>query len=289
MNINQKIGGIMVLYQPDWVVTNNAINSLSPQVDLLCIVDNTPNTDNTSFIENKTNIHYIPLKENKGIAAAQNIGIKILLNNDFDFVLFSDQDSIAPLNIVQQLFEVQTNLQNSNLNVGAIGPLPIQRSTSTPIIKKACIRKKLNIQEFEVLEMDNIISSFSLIKLSLFNTVGFFDENLFIDGVDSEWCWRAKFYHNLSSFLIPNITISHMFGEDVNNRFKFHISTPFRIYYQYRNYLKLVRLKHTPTWWKINNGIKYIVKLFYYPIFLKPHIKYLKNILLGIKHGIQNI
>ena len=45
-----------------------------------------------------------------------------------------------------------------------------------------------------------------------FKKVGLMDENLFIDGVDNEWCWRAKTTSNLDSFILLDTAIEHYFG-----------------------------------------------------------------------------
>src|SRR5690606_27148133 len=43
-----------------------------------------------------------------------------------------------------------------------------------------------------VLETDMLITSGSLVNLAVFQKLGGFDENLFIDEVDFEYCLRAK-------------------------------------------------------------------------------------------------
>ena len=57
------------------------------------------------------------------------------------------------------------------------------------------------------------MSSISLIPCKVFNIVGGFDESLFIDGVDNEWCWRAWHKCGLRSFIVEDAEIGHMLGE----------------------------------------------------------------------------
>ena len=74
------------------------------------------------------------------------------------------------------------------------------------------------------------MSSISLIPCKVFNIVGGFDESLFIDGVDNEWCWRAWHKCGLRSFIVEDAEIGHMLGE--GDRFfflkKVAIASPFR-------------------------------------------------------------
>lgn len=285
---SDKIGAIMVLFKPNWDITTKAIAALAPQVDLLCIIDNTPNTNNNNHFSEYSNIHYIPLNANKGIAKAQNEGIRYLINNCYDFVLFSDQDSIAPVDIIKKMVYAFHQLEDAAVVPAAIGPIPIQRTTGKVIIDKHNYKDEFSIDDTSFYKMDGIISSFSMIRLKILEKVGFFREDLFIDGVDVEWCWRAKFYHGLNSYLLLSCSISHMLGEDNKGPVNIRIPSPFRVYYQFRNYFKLIRCRHTPNWWKLKNGVKYFFKFFYYSLFISPRKQYLKNMIRGSFNGITN-
>ena len=64
------------------------------------------------------------------------------------------------------------------------------------------------------------------------------------------------------------------------------ISSEFRIYYQFRNYIWLFRRSYVPFWWKFRHFFKYAVKAVYFPLFVKPRIVYAKQIARGIKDGL---
>ena len=63
-----------MLYNPNWEVTHKVLESIYKQVDTVFIVDNSPNAQEVDFSVYK-NIVYHFIGGNKGIAAAQNIGI----------------------------------------------------------------------------------------------------------------------------------------------------------------------------------------------------------------------
>jgi rhamnosyltransferase len=121
--------------------------------------------------------------------------------------------------------------------------------------------------------------------------VGGFDESLFIDGVDHEWCWRAWHKSQWRSFVVEDAKINHQLGEGdkkVASR-SIAIASPFRMYYQFRNYLWLCRRDYVPGYWKKKNGVKYLVKLFYFPICIAPRAMYLKHIIHGVIRGLNPV
>lgn len=283
-----KIGGVMVLFKPNWDITNKAVISLSAQVDQLCIIDNTPDIDNSSSFKDIENIHYIPLKENRGIAAAQNIGIDYLKEQMFNFIVFSDQDSIAPHELVYNLFSEFFILKNSNCNIGILGPTPINRATGKPYENKKKYIRNLRIGNNDYIESQSIISSFSFIPILLFDKIGYYKEDLFIDFVENEWCFRLTHLTGLSAYISRQLLIQHELGE---SRFllgrQINISTPFRLYFQIRNYLWLRRLNYVPKEWKKQVWNKIILKLIYYPIIPSKRVNYIKSIINGIKDGFK--
>lgn len=70
---------------------------------------------------------------------------------------------------------------------------------------------------------------------------------------------------------------------------KVAIASPFRVYYQFRNYLWLCRRDYVPRYWKKKNGMKYFVKLFYFPICVAPRAMYLRRIVHGVISGLNPV
>ena len=281
-----KIGCILVLYNPDIDILKKSIGSILNQVDILYLADNSTLLKNFEFIkQHKEKILYSKMSGNIGIAAAQNEGLKFLISNGYDYVLFMDQDSIAPLDLVQKLLSDLIFLSEKRINIGAIGPRAINRQDNKAYIG---LIKKGNKITNNLTEVSEIISSASLIPVSNFREVGLMDAKLFIDGVDHEWCWRAGYFAKKRFFISENNYLSHQLGEGDRTLFfkKVAIPTPFRTFYQYRNYLILIRRKYVPFYWKISNGFKYLIKMFYFPLCIKPRMKYFKNIIAGIYKGI---
>lgn len=285
------IGAIVVLFNPDFNVTSKALESLIQQVDKVCVVDNSL-SDNSIQLKRFKNIEYIPLRKNIGIAAAQNIGIDYFIKENYDYVVFSDQDSITPIGVVSKLFKAFVALEKHGYKVAATGTMAINRQTglSYPIkTKKISIISKDSVgYTSDITECYSVRSSISMVSIDSFVKIGGFDESLFIDGVDHEWCWRAWHQAQLRSFIVEDAVISHQLGEG-DRKFaskEIAISSPFRVYYQFRNYLWLSRRNYVPLFWKKKHLIKYTIKFFYFPLFVSPRFKYLNSIINGIFDGL---
>jgi len=283
------VSAVVVLYNPNLLELENNVKSLLIQVDHLILIDNSDKT-NIEFLKSKLpsfkdSIHYIFNNSNLGIASAQNIGIRLSFNLKTDFILLMDQDSCPRNTMVSTLLTDFHKLKDNNINIAAIGPIPINSQNNLPYTPR--IRKSIPFQiDSNLINSNELISTGMLIDVTTLDKIGFFDEKLFIDGVDHEWCWRAKL-NNFQICQSRNTEILHSLGEGDKSiiGLRLAISSPFRIYYQYRNYIYLFKKKHVPLYWKLNNLIKYSIKYFYYPIFVsnKYFIRINKGIIDGFK------
>lgn len=281
------IGCVMVLYNPDRDLLRRALEALAEQVDRLCLVDNSPARDNRPYLPPIENLEYIPLHENRGIAAAQNIGISHLMDMHCDYILLADQDSIATPNLVGEL-KRRHRILSRIFNVAAVGPMPINRHTGTPYIPSndERILRQLRLEGYDFLETHSIIASFSLISDDALRRIGLMDEQLFIDFVDQEWCWRAQ-QGGLRSFVATDLSFLHEQGRHIAALgMELKISTPARLYFQIRNLLWLTRQGYAPRSWRRKNIKKLCYKIVGYPLLFSPRNAYLKSICRGLRDGL---
>ena len=105
---------------------------------------------------------------------------------------------------------------------------------------------------------------------------------------DYEWCWRAWHQAGLRSFMVEQAPLFHQIGEGDKKIGAKNVSipAPFRVYYQYRNYLWLCQRSYVPKYWKKRHLIKYAVKTFYYPLCVSPRGQYARHIAKGIFDGL---
>lgn len=279
---------VIVLYHPDIVSLEKNIKQLLCQVDQIILVDNSEDTgSNLELLKLGSKASYFHMGKNLGVAIAQNYGIKKAIENKASYILIMDQDSSAVLDMVDNLKNGLLLLKEKGYKISAIGPNAINEKTG--VAYKPRLKKRVYFDGLPIFKISEIISSGSLISVNVFKEVGLMDEKLFIDGVDHEWCWRAA-EKGYTCAMMENVALVHMLGEGDRKflGFPIAITSSFRVYYQYRNYFYLLRKNYVPLYWKINNGIKYLIKAFYYPLFVKPRKNYFKNICRGISAGIGN-
>lgn len=221
---NLKICAGIVTYNPDIVRLQENFKQICNQVDLVLICDNgSKNINKIRQIITINKAIIIELKENKGIATALNKLCKCAYKKGYDWIITLDQDSVCPNMLVQTLRQYCSD------KAAVIGPRIIYRGNEKYSAE--------NIESVEKVEW--IITSGSLTNLHVWDIIGGFDDLLFIDKVDTDYCIRA----NQAGYEIirdNQVILNHELG-DLKCRKLFgrviyvtnHL--PFRIYYQCRN------------------------------------------------------
>lgn len=219
----------IVTYNPKIDILKKNIESVYNQVDRVIIVDNA--SDNLNNIIDKIlddyDITLVSNARNLGIAAALNQIVSVTLKDNVKWVLTLDQDSVIPSNYISS-FEDYTNE-----NVGILCPRIYNvENNSEDLPSKDCSK---------IIEVSKCITSGSLLNVEAWETIGGFDEKLFIDNVDFDYCYRVR---QAGYKIIKNqaVTIKHSLGERKNVKFLFFkkiISAhgAVRIYYICRNKL----------------------------------------------------
>jgi rhamnosyltransferase len=225
-----KLSAVVILYYPDKDLAMR-IGSYVPFVDRLFIYDNSENNENVKPLiqpllsDNK--VKYFHDGDNKGISIRLNQAIDMALNNGDNWLLTMDQDSYFDngLDSYARCIENCPNKENT-----AMFGVSLTEHTTTP-----CLPTKV----------PHLITSGSILNLSLISAIGKFDEALFIDKVDHEYCWRSR-QKGFQIIRFENIFMHHSLGTVSYHRsFKNLEQTPrvlhspIRMYYIIRNYFYL--------------------------------------------------
>lgn len=230
-----KVAAIIVSYNPD----NNlfdSVNLLINQVNKIIIVDNGSKDEkikNINSIANidKEKIQVIFNKENLGIATALNIGVKEALAQDYKWILTMDQDSKASTNMIEKMFEVYKGIsEDERKEILSIFPNFVDERIQS-------IEENSDMKAYEYVDAD--ITSGNLLKAEVFDKIGFFDDSLFIDLVDTDFCMRLN-EKNIKMIKVRDAILYHSLGESqsVKSIFgKFNTSnhSALRRYYMTRN------------------------------------------------------
>lgn len=281
------IGAIVVVYNFDAEKVVNSIARLAAEVDVVCVVDNSATDSSNVFCAN-VKVKYIPLLENKGIAYAQNIGIEFLLDQGCTYVFFCDDDSMVEEGAISELRTNYELLREKGFCVGAVGMRAYNKITGCPY-PYPCNKVAEHVVDGKVFtEVTDHMSSGTLTTSEVLGIVGNMEEELFIDAVDSEWSWRSR-QKGYRYFVCESLRLNHLLGLGTKRILGRNISItpPHRMYYMYRNYLRLIRRSYVPRQWKTHNAVKYFVKAIYYPLLGDDTMAYISNIARGIKDGLK--
>ncbi|MCA9767115.1 MAG: glycosyltransferase, partial [Carnobacterium sp.] len=243
-------------------------------IDRIILIDNSIKKNHSIYFTEKNKVEYYKLKYNEGIGKAQNIGIDKLLKEDIvKGIFFFDQDSILEETFISKMLETYLFVKERYNNIGIIAPTIIEKSSS----------EKFEIENYTICK--EIISSGSLLNVEMIKAIGGMEEQLFIDYVDFEYCWRA-IKKNYKIIRANTVTLEHKVGEKVLKIFKYNIyvPAPFRYYYIYRNGSILAKRNYIPNYWKIRERILRIITPIVILLFLDKKRQRLKYVLKGMNY-----
>lgn len=163
----------VVLYNPDNIErVQSSLQSILQQVNAVYVFDNSTKENNIIFSANTT---YMTEHENKGIAYALNRIMEKAQSEGYEWLVTMDQDSVIPEGLINAYEE-----HSVDDSIGIICPQVIDTRRSYMEVKKE------PKEEF----IDFCITSASCTRISAWEYVGKFDEWLFIDLVDNDFCKR---------------------------------------------------------------------------------------------------
>ena len=227
-----KVAAIRVSYNPDSNLFDS-INLLLNQVEKVIIVDNGSKEKYVKYIKsiNEDKIEIILNKENLGIATALNIGVRKALENGYEWILTMDQDSKASPDMVKKMFNVYNSInREERKDILSIFPNFVDERIQS-------IEENSNMNSYEYVDAD--ITSGNLLRKEVFEKVGFFDDSLFIDLVDTDFCMRLN-EKGIKMIKIRDAVLYHSLGESktikgILGSFNTSNHSALRRYYMTRN------------------------------------------------------
>ncbi len=264
------IAGVVVLYNPDYEVLNN-IKSYLDELDCLYVCDNSDiiNECLVSNLKKLPRVKYVSFGQNKGISYALNIALN--LAKGYDFLLTMDQDS----NFCSGMMHKYRNIILDNY---------IKDDTVAMFSVNYLNIDNLN-DGVEVVE--RAITSGSILNIKIAKEIGGFDENLFIDEVDYEFCYRANAY-GYKILYFKGILLQHNLGSPIKGcylgkQFTAWNHNAIRKYYIARNNIYI--MKKYPE--KRKKCLKAIVGYFAKTVLIEPDkCKRILFMIRGIRDGI---
>lgn len=189
-----KLCGVVVWYNPGMQEVNN-IKSYVYKLDKLFVVDNSTenNKQLLSNIDDSSNIEYISNGDNLGIAKALNIGCKNAIKYGYKWILTMDQDSEFEKMTFERYISSVENMIKEDDQIAIFAPL-------TDDSKKPTIGY-----------INKVITSGCILHLNAYKIVNGFDNNLFIDEVDHDFCFRL-IKNGYKIYKFSDIKLKHKLG-----------------------------------------------------------------------------
>lgn len=253
MTSNNVLVGI-VLYNSDVRRLKDVIDNVLINFDNICLFDN--GSKNMLLIHemldkqysSKGNLVLLKSKENRGIAFALNRIFEYAKDNAFDWVLTLDHDTVIPCNLKSEYLELcEQGLAD------VICP---------NVIDSEIVNNKWEGDSKKRYEpVVRCIQSGNLVNVESWEEVGRYDDQLFVDFVDFDFCKRIELLKK-TIYRCNRVVIDHKFGYREKTRFsrvfeKLYKATGLKIfkYFTYENVFSAQRIYYT-----FRNNVIYIRK-----------------------------
>ncbi|MBW8295555.1 hypothetical protein [Sphingopyxis sp.] len=254
-----RLFSVVVLYHPDQEVLD-FVKSYASDQNPTVVVWNECAEGDAGKLSSAAGVALHAMPSNVGLASALNIGIADAFTRGADRVMLLDQDSRPGLDIARWLSEIADDAARDDVHPALIGPtLNDEKAGGVVNFADASVGEYQNVQR--------LATSGSLIDRSAYEAVGPMWEDLFIDCIDHEWCYRAR-DKGLAILQATTVTMNHNMGDAGINflgRYKPIHRSPVRHYYIVRNTLWLARLNHVPKAFSLTQVAKLAYRI---PVYL---------------------
>jgi len=214
------IAAVVPIFYPHPSVVEN-IKSYAMYVNEVYIIYNSPVAqDIQQKLHDIKNTRVLYSGENIGIAKALNLALNEASINKYHWLLTMDQDS----SFEDQFPTFLTHFESiSKKNLIIFSPIHNQKFMQT---KTSSIR------------VSYVMTSGNIVNISYARHINGYNEDLFIDEVDHEFCFKAK-EHKYHIYCDRSIVLTHHLGESHKHFSTIKLYPPIRLYYMVRNYLYL--------------------------------------------------
>ncbi len=222
--------------------TRRAVIALRNQVGHIEIVDNGSEPESLEILNalsREPGVGVTYLGKNRGIGYALNIGVQLARDRGFRWLLTMDQDSVVDPTMIQAYAAT------------------VERDP-TCVCLTPTIRGDHRSVNGTTRPVRYAITSGNLVRVSLFDEIGLYDEGFFIDCIDFDFCLRLR-YAGHKIHRVPNAWMKHRVGEQFSQgeylKRVYGRHPPSRRYYMSRNFMYLAErhVLHFP-WFIVKLG-----------------------------------
>ena len=273
---------IIVTFNPDDTIGERLLK-LADTFQFVLVVDNSCDEGQIGKIAQcarQLNFYVISNRSNIGLGAALNQGFSVALQKGLQWCVFFDQD---------------TKIYPSFLNSSQRSIL--KSKTQPAIIGNNYLDKHAGISRFPYSTVKNayykkaktVITSGSFVSMELYDKIGGFREDYFIDSIDHEYCLRAR-KQGYNVILSLPIAMEHNLGQQRNGRYRL-LSVPEhepkRKYYIARNTVVTIKTYYSfDKGWCLRQIARLTVEFVCIFLFESKKKEKIRAAIKGLKYGL---
>jgi len=268
---------------------HSCFRSIFSQVGHVLIMDNGSDESTRRELDKFSLCNEVTLilnSKNEGLAHAFNQAVQWAQGKGFQWILTLDHDSEATPGMVEKLVAAYATLEQQGIrNVGVVGANPFDRNV------ELFYQHHPRPQGGPPVEDEEVISSGSLIRLSVFDAIGLFNEDLFMYYVDTDFCMRLV-RGGLRVYVCPEAILLHREGARRRRKILWlhanydHYGKVAR-YYLTRNAIYMMRIhpvSQDDVYWMVRRNLKDHAKIL---LFDKERFSILWYSLRGLFDGLR--
>lgn len=267
----------VVLFHPTDSDLDNVRKMATWDVHVVAVV-NAISNEQRNKLPSQPGVSVIVNSANFGLACALNQAVGTAIDTGAHFVLMLDQDSRPTSEMMDCLAAAATAIEKEGRSLACVAPLLRDR--------KAVLKDGTSSND--IAGGVTFATSGTMLTRKAWFAVGPMWEPLFIDGIDHEWCFRARLF-GFETVLVTDAVMAHDMGEGAINimgRFRPIHRSPIRHYFIVRNTFWLARKSYIPIRWRLSELIKLGYRVPSYVVFSTNKSLTVRNIFAALVDGI---
>ena len=218
MNLNiifKKVKILIVTFKSHKII-ESCIENINKNFNIL-VVENSNDKNFTKHLEKKyPNVNCINIGYDSGFGSALNRGIKFI---DTEYFISINPDSFPEKNCLETIINTAIN----NKNVDLVTPITLIKNGSKEFDDYGYFEKKKEFKNSKnLLSVDWVNGNVFLAKKKLFEELGYFDENFFLEYDERDF--QRRMYKNKKKILIDfNAKSHHLLGKSADQKYAFEM------------------------------------------------------------------
>jgi rhamnosyltransferase len=233
----EKVIAVMCEMNPDVPLLKESLQSMRGQAESVIIIDNSNKPEIKEALKkavaefgNFVTVVWNPHDIGNSGSFAQ--GARLAVAQGAEWVVTINDDTILAPGTIETMFKAYRAL-----------PAETQKSIGLITPNLTTIRGLAFPDGDPVVNDDGGTAEGQLVKTSIFPIVGYWNELLFIDYVDGEFCCRVQM-HGFKTLLVPKAVVATRYGQPILRKFLWKTANvpnykPYRYYFMCRNSIYL--------------------------------------------------